>query len=56
MAPFFSGDMWHVGIDLHLQTLVIAAVNDAVEVCPPMRLACSDTEAISAAFEELRPF
>jgi len=26
--------MWHVGIDLHLRTLVVAAVNDAGEVKP----------------------
>lgn len=48
--------MWHVGIDLHLQTLVIAAVNDAGEVRTPVRVECADTEAIRAAFEELRPF
>jgi transposase len=48
--------MWHVGIDLHLKTLVIAAVSDAGEVRPPATLACADTDAIRSAFEQLRPF
>lgn len=48
--------MWHVGIDLHRQTLVIAAVHDSGEMIPPQRLDCSETAAIVAAFEPLRPF
>jgi transposase len=48
--------MWHVGIDLHRQTMVIAAVDDAGVVTTPQRLECSDTAGILAAFENLKPF
>ena len=30
--------MWHIGIDLHRETVVFAAVNDLGEVRPPVRL------------------
>jgi transposase len=30
--------MWHVGVDLHRKTVVIAAVDDSGEVRPPVRL------------------
>lgn len=48
--------MWHVGIDLHLRTLVVAAVNDAGEVKPAVTLQTSDTEEIVDLFQDLRPF
>jgi len=48
--------MWHVGIDLHRQTVVFAATNDSGEVRPPIRLDCSQTAEIVGAFEQLRPF
>jgi len=48
--------MWHVGIDLHRETVVFAAINDLGEVRPPIRLACSAETEIAAAFEQLRPF
>lgn len=48
--------MWHIGIDLHRNSLTFAAVNDAGEVRPPVRIACLDTEAICAAFAALTPF
>ncbi len=48
--------MWHVGIDLHRETIVFAAINDTGEVRPPIRIACSDVAAIAAAFQQLRPF
>ena len=38
--------MWHVGIDLHRETVVIAAVNDTGEVMKPVTIRCEDTEAI----------
>jgi hypothetical protein len=38
--------MWHVGIDLHRQTLVIAAVNDAGACLAPRRIDCRDRDAI----------
>lgn len=48
--------MWHVGIDLHLRTLVIAAVNDSGEERPIVHLACSDRDGIEDLFEDLKPF
>ena len=48
--------MWHVGIDLHRKTVVFAAINDAGEVRPPVRLDCSQVSEIVGAFEKLRPF
>ena len=38
--------MWHVGIDLHRETVMIAAVNDRGEVIKPVRICCVDTDAI----------
>ena len=34
--------MWHVGIDLHRQTLVIAAVDDSGNALGPWRINCQD--------------
>jgi transposase len=48
--------MWHVGIDLHRETGVFAALDDAGEVRPPVRLPCSQVDAIVSAFKRLRPF
>ena len=33
--------MWHVGIDLHRETVMIAAVNDTGEVIKPVRICCA---------------
>jgi transposase len=38
--------MWHVGIDLHREFVVIAAVHDNGEIMEPVRIACSETETI----------
>lgn len=38
--------MWHVGIDLHREFVVMAAVNDAGEVMDPVRISCRETQAI----------
>ena len=35
--------MWHVGIDLHRATVVLAAVNDVGEAMNPVTIPCSDT-------------
>ncbi len=48
--------MWHIDIDLHRETAVFVAVNDAGDVRPPIRIACSDVTEIATAFEQLRPF
>ena len=48
--------MWHVGIDLHRKSLVMAAVQDDGEVVERLRIDCHDREAILKAVEDLRPF
>ncbi len=48
--------MWHVGIDLHRQTLVVAAVNDSGQVFPVKRIACQDTKTIVKTMKPLHPF
>lgn len=48
--------MWHVGIDLHRVTVVLAAVNDAGEAVGPMTIPCSDTAAILNATSALGTF
>ena len=48
--------MWHIGIDLHRKTLVLAAVHDSGEVRPPASFECSDTEGVVKWVTKLRPF
>ena len=48
--------MWHVGIDLHRATVVVAAVNDAGETVNPITIPCSDTAAIVNAVNGLGTF
>jgi transposase len=48
--------MWHVGIDLHRATVVVAAVNDTGEAMKPITIACEDTAAIVEAVKKLGPF
>ncbi len=48
--------MWHVGVDLHRQTVVIAAVHDSGEVLPPVRWNNSQTEEILGTFHGLGEF
>ena len=48
--------MWHVGIDLHRETVVIAAVNDSGEVIKPVTVRCEDTETIVNVVKRLGPF
>jgi len=48
--------MWHVGIDLHRETIVMAAVNDAGEVMNPLQLRCQDTTEIVRVFKLLGTF
>jgi len=38
--------MWHVGIDLHREFIVMAAVRDNGEIMEPVKIACRETEAI----------
>ena len=48
--------MWHVGVDLHRKTVVIAAVHDSGEVRPPVRWENSQTEEIQGTFREFGEF
>jgi len=48
--------MWHVGIDLHRMTVVLAAVNDAGEAMNPMTIPCSDTATIVSTMKALGAF
>ncbi len=48
--------MWHVGINLHRETVVIAAVNNSGEVIKPVTVRCEDTETIVNVVKRLGPF
>jgi transposase len=48
--------MWHVGIDLHREFVVIAAVRDNGEIMEPVKIACRQPEAISEVLRSLTPF
>jgi len=48
--------MWHVGIDLHRETVVIAAVNDTGEVIKPVSVRCEDTATIVKVVKALGSF
>lgn len=48
--------MWHVGIDLHRETVVMAAVNDAGEATKPVTIRCKDTTTIVQAVKALGRF
>ncbi len=48
--------MWHVGIDLHRATVVLAAVNDSGQATEPRRIDCQDTAGILEALGRLKPF
>lgn len=48
--------MWHVGIDLHRQTVVIAAVDDSGTAAAPVSIACQDAAAIDKLMRTLQPF
>lgn len=48
--------MWHVGIDLHRLTLVVAAVDDVGNSRGVWRIACQDRQAILDTMVSLQPF
>ena len=48
--------MWHVGVDLHRKTVVVAAVHDTGEVRPPVRLQNSETGQITELFRSFGTF
>jgi transposase len=48
--------MWHVGIDLHRVTVVVAAVDDAGEAMNAITIRCADTAAIVQVVKKLGSF
>jgi len=48
--------VWHIGIDLHRQFIVMAAVRDNGEIMEPVKIACQETESILEAIRSLTPF
>lgn len=48
--------MWHIGIDLHRHTVVLAAVHDSGEVAELVTIPCRDTDEIIAFVRRFRPF
>jgi len=48
--------MWHIGIDLHREFVVMAAVNDAGEIMDPVRISCRETQALLDAVRALGAF
>ena len=48
--------MWHVGIDLHREFVVVAAVRDNGEIMEPVRIACQESETILETIRSLAPF
>jgi transposase len=48
--------MWHVGIDLHRATVVLAAVNDLGEAMNPVTIPCTDTATIVSTVNALGLF
>ena len=48
--------MWHIGIDLHREFIVVAAIRDNGEVLEPAKLACRESGAIVDVVRALAPF
>jgi len=48
--------MWHVGIDLHRATIVLAAVNDMGEAMNPVTIPCKDATTIVSTVNALGSF
>jgi transposase len=48
--------MWHLGIDLHRRTVVLAAVRDSGEAAEPKTFACQDVDRILEHVRCFKPF
>ncbi len=48
--------MWHIGIDLHREFIVMAAVRDNGEIMEPIKIACQDTNGILDVIRSFVPF
>ena len=47
--------MWHVGIDLHRQSLMVAAVDDEGNARAARRIDCQDRQTILETMSSLQP-
>jgi hypothetical protein len=48
--------MWHLGIDLHRRTVVLAAVHDSGETREPRTIGCRDIDRLVDYVRALKPF
>ena len=48
--------MWHIGIDLHRRTVVMAMVHDSGEVGEPTTFGCRETDRIVEFVRRFKPF
>lgn len=48
--------MWHIGIDLHRRTVVMAIVHDSGEVGEPTTFGCRETDRIVEFVRRFKPF
>ena len=48
--------MWHLGIDLHRRTVVLAAVHDSGQAAEPQTFGCQDTNRIIEHVRGFKPF
>jgi len=48
--------MWHIGIDFHRRTVVLAAVNDSGQAAEAKTFSCQATDEIVKHVRKLRPF
>ncbi len=48
--------MWHLGVDLHRRTVVLAAVHDSGETAEPKTFGCRDVNQIVEHVRRFQPF
>jgi hypothetical protein len=48
--------VWHIGIDLHRRTVVMATVHDTGEVAEPVTFGCRESDRILQYVRRFKPF
>ena len=48
--------MWHIGIDLHRRTVVMAMVHDSGDAGEPTTFGCRETDKIVEYVRRFKPF
>ena len=48
--------MWHIGVDLHRRSVVLAAVHDDGRATEPKTFRCQDADGIQEHVRRLSPF